>query len=106
MTKPLGGRGKKAPYETAVIRVPVPLVPKVEKLIDDYRNLTINGEESESDKYPKVPATSTLTTYLEALEEAKKILAVNIKSKRSTADCIAKLLQVLYGGTVSKEDLK
>lgn len=106
MTKPLGGRGKKAPYETAVIRVPVPLVPKVEKLIDDYRNLTIKGEESESDKYPKLPAASTLTTYSEALEEAKKILTANTKSKKSTADCIAKLLQVLYGGVVSKEDLK
>jgi hypothetical protein len=106
MTKPLGGRGKKAPYETAVIRVPVPLVSKVEKLIDDYRNLTIKGEESESDKYPKLPAASTLTTYSEALEEAKKILTVNTKSKKSTADCMAKLLQVLYGGVVSKEDLK
>lgn len=106
MTKPLGGRGKKAPYETAVIRVPVPLVPKVEKLIDDYRNLTINGEKSESDKYPKLPVASTLTTYSEALEEAKKILTANTKSKRSTADCVAKLLQVLYGGVVSKENLK
>lgn len=106
MTKPLGGRGKKAPYETAVIRVPVPLVPKIEKLIDDYRDLTIKGEESESEKYPSFPAASILTTYQEALEEAKKILTVNTKSKRSTAECIAKLLQVLYGGTVSKEDLK
>lgn len=106
MTKPLGGRGKKAPYETAVIRVPVPLVPKIEKLIEDYRNLTIKGEESESEKYPTLPAISTLKTYQEAVEESKNILAINAKSKKSTADCIAKLLQVLYGGTVSKEDLK
>jgi hypothetical protein len=106
MTKPLGGRGKKAPYETAVIRVPIPIVSKVVKLIEDYRNLTINSEESESDKHPQLPAMSTLTTYQEALEEVKKILTANTKSKKSTAKCMAKVLQVLYGGRVTKKDLK
>jgi len=37
MDKPKGGRGKKAPYETTCIRVPVSLKPKIQKMIEDYR---------------------------------------------------------------------
>jgi hypothetical protein len=102
MNKPLGGRGKKAPYETRLIRVPIPIVPKVEQIVDDYRNLVINGEQSEFEKYPNLAACVTPVSYSEALQRAKEIL----KSKKSAADSLAKLLQVLYGGTVSKEDLK
>lgn len=38
MNKPVGGRGKKAPYETTHIRVPVDLKPQIEQIIDKYRN--------------------------------------------------------------------
>jgi hypothetical protein len=102
MNKPLGGRGKKAPYETKLLRVPVPIVQKVELIIDDYRNLVINGEVSEFEKYPNLAACVTPVSYSEALQRAREI----IKSKKSALDSLAKLLQVLYGGTVSKEDLK
>ena len=102
MTKPLGGRGKKAPYETQLVRVPVPVVQKVEQIVDDYRNLVINGEESEFEKYPSLAACVTPVSYSEALQRAKEI----VKTKKSAAESLAKLLQVLYGGTVSKEDLK
>lgn len=32
-----GGRGKKAPYETIMLRVPLPLKPLVLKLAEEYR---------------------------------------------------------------------
>lgn len=32
-----GGRGKKAPYETTMIRIPLPLKPLVLKLAEEYR---------------------------------------------------------------------
>lgn len=102
MNKPLGGRGKKAPYETHTIRVPVPILQKVEQMVDDYRNLVINGEESEFEKYPNLAACVTPVSYSEALQRAREI----VKTKKSAAESLAKLLQVLYGGTVSKEDLK
>jgi hypothetical protein len=38
MDKPTGGRGKKAPYNTAQVRVPVPIKPSVEALIAAYRD--------------------------------------------------------------------
>jgi hypothetical protein len=38
MNKPIGGRGKKAPYETTHVRIPVDLKPQVEKLVEEFRN--------------------------------------------------------------------
>jgi hypothetical protein len=38
MDKPIGGRGKKAPYETTHVRIPVDLKPQVEKLVEKFRN--------------------------------------------------------------------
>ena len=36
--KQIGGRGKKAPYETTHVRIPVDLKPQVELLIEEFRN--------------------------------------------------------------------
>jgi hypothetical protein len=49
MDKPIGGRGKKAPYETTHVRIPVDLKAQVEKLTEDYRNngLSTSPENSQ-----------------------------------------------------------
>lgn len=94
MNKPVGGRGKKAPYETTVVRVPLPLVEKVERQIDEYREFVISGTES---SVPRTQtAATTLVSYSEAVAHAKDIL----KQKKSARQSIEKLLQVLYGGEV------
>ena len=54
MPKPVGGRGKKAPYESVMVRTPLPIKPEVEALISAFRNrLTdeekFNSVSSESD---------------------------------------------------------
>ena len=36
--KQIGGRGKKAPYETTHVRIPVDLKPQIELLIEEFRN--------------------------------------------------------------------
>lgn len=102
MNKPVGGRGKKAPYETQVIRVPEPIVNQVEQLIENYRTAVVNNEEIEIEQKSNFHTNITLVDYDSALQKAKEI----VKQKRSAAESIAKLLQVLYGGTVSKENLK
>lgn len=38
MNKPVGGPGKKAPYETTHFRVPIDIKPQVEKLIKEFRD--------------------------------------------------------------------
>ena len=38
MDKPIGGRGKKAPYETTHVRIPIDLKTQVELLVEEFRN--------------------------------------------------------------------
>lgn len=80
----VGGRGKKAPYETTVIRVPKPLEHDVKKLISNYRN------------EPSDPLGIKLSVD-EAIEYAKSIL----KSKKSARVSLEKLLQVLYNQPIN-----
>lgn len=44
MVKPIGGRGKKAPYETTHMRVPVPLQAEFEQRIAQYRNSVLSED--------------------------------------------------------------
>jgi len=87
-----GGRGKKSPYTTKVLRIPDPILERVEKLVDDFY---LNGKSTD-DK-------SVLEDHIEhnqKIEQSKTsaldILAQNKTSKKSTKHCLEKLLQVLY----------
>jgi hypothetical protein len=58
MEKPIGGRGKKAPYETTHVRIPVDLKPQVEKLVEEFRDngcvsssKTTQNSLTDSDKF-------------------------------------------------------
>lgn len=45
MDKPVGGRGKKAPYETTHVRVPVDLKPQIEEMVKQYRENDCNADK-------------------------------------------------------------
>jgi hypothetical protein len=90
MNIPKGGRGKKAPYETTIIRVPVPLVESIERQVNEYREFVVNGTQ------PPYPAINLEV----ALIHAKQIL----KQKKSAKVSLEKLLQVLYGDEVTLKD--
>jgi hypothetical protein len=75
-----GGRGKKADYETKVIRIPLPIVNEVEKLIENYHHGLSVNDSSE----------------FKTLEESIMIASTILKSKKSAKESIKKLLQVLY----------
>jgi len=45
--KLVGGRGKKAPYESITVRVPKPIRPEVDKLVEDYRRSVLNSETNQ-----------------------------------------------------------
>ncbi|BAZ36905.1 hypothetical protein NIES4101_28250 (plasmid) [Calothrix sp. NIES-4101] len=117
MNKNLGGRGKKSPYETTHVRLPLPIKDRVEalkslyisgeldnydkklhedsELADRYRNmLTGNNPPSVSDK--KLPVDLD-----NALAEARSIL----KSKQSARKSVIKLLTALYGIEITDDDL-
>lgn len=78
--KYVGGRGKKAPYETTHIRVPIPLKSKIEAIVNEFKS----GIETED--------TNQLTTLENALDIAQNIL----KQKRSARASMEKLISALY----------
>jgi hypothetical protein len=92
MTKPMGGRGKRAPYETTHMRIPLPLKTQIEQLIEDYRLSILEGIESQP---------SELIPMEEALIIAQKLL----RSKTAKNETIAKLLTSIYKTDITKEDL-
>lgn len=95
MNKPKGGRGLKAPYESTHVRIPVPLKPKIDKLVDEYRELILDGKQPEREKF-NCPDSMTLTT----VGEAKAIAQDILKQKKSAKISLEKLLTSLYNGEV------
>jgi hypothetical protein len=64
MDKPIGGRGKKAPYETTHVRIPVDLKAQVEQLVQEYRN---NGN-TVIDKDNSISVTTDLIKHQELID--------------------------------------
>ncbi len=85
MVKPVGGRGVKAPYETTHVRVPEPIKPQVERLIEQFRS----GGDSHS--------LNPLTSLDDAAATAKGILL----QKKSARISMQKLLTAIYGENVT-----
>lgn len=85
MSKPKGGRGIKAPYETTHLRVPVPIKPELERLIERYKE---QGDTS---------SENLLTGLDEAVITAKSIL----KQKKSAKISLEKLLTAIYGEKIT-----
>lgn len=92
MTKPVGGRGHKAPYQTTHLRIPVPIKPDIEKLIEDYRLSVIDGLEPEKDG-------------LLPLEDAIEMCRKMVKAKKAKIDDFSKLLTSIYNVEITKDDL-
>jgi hypothetical protein len=48
MTKPIGGRGHKAPYQTTTVCIPIDLKPQVDELVNRFRggSLKINNDSN------------------------------------------------------------
>ena len=80
MTKPSGGRGKKAPYVTTHMRVPEPIKPEVQRLLDRFHGHEVDHSEN------------SLTSLDEAMALAQGILL----QKKSARVSIEKLLTALY----------
>jgi hypothetical protein len=94
MTKPVGGRGYKAPYTTTHVRVPTDIKPQVEVLIDNYRNQMLGVNEN---NLLTTSSDKPLTSLDEVLVLAQEILT----RKQSARKSMALLLHVIYGKEVS-----
>jgi hypothetical protein len=57
MVKPVGGRGHTAPYKTMVVRIPVDLQERVEKIVEKFRDdleVDITSVDPDNDKISKL----------------------------------------------------
>ena len=93
-----GGRGKKAPYETTHVRVPLPLKDVVQAMIDNYR---WTQHIPSVDDLTKKEVTIEPCYEEIAIELAKSILEGNVKRKKSTKDCMEKLLSAIYSKEIN-----
>ena len=102
-----GGRGKKNPYKSVVIRVPEPLVGKIDLMVEAYRQAvnqrSYEGIENTNllcDSVSQSDSQSPLSKD-EVLAKAKTIF----KQKRSKKELFIKLLQVLVDESIVENDL-
>ena len=75
MSKPVGGRGHKAPYQTMTIRIPIDVKQQVEEIVERFRsgNLestqTDNSDNSDNSDNNRI---SQLTAIIERYKEISK----------------------------------
>lgn len=93
MTKPLGGRGQKAPYQTKSKRIPIALEQEIDAMIEAYRSLIIDGIE--------ISKSNDILSFDDAKQLAKNL----VKAKGTKFDVASKLVTGIYGTTITKDDL-
>jgi hypothetical protein len=99
--KPKGGRGKTAPYETAMVRCPLPVKTEVESLIQAYRETILRGEDWEGfqaavkQSEPRVKEIKVKVTKEEAIAKMQEIADRQKKGKTQ----MKALLDFVYGDT-------
>ena len=54
MPKPKGGRGQRAPYQTKLMRVPVPLEQQINELVERYQDYLDSEGEVDVDNPPQL----------------------------------------------------
>ena len=99
-----GGRGKKAPYETTHIRVPLPLKSSIEQLIKEWFDLVdtgvISSSQSLKDMYKDLAHTNKNAYW--AINKAIDIA----KQKKSAKVSLLKLVNELYEQQFTLADLE
>ena len=48
MSKPVGGRGHKAPYQTMTIRIPIDVKEQVEEIVERFRSGNLESTQTDS----------------------------------------------------------
>ena len=85
---PKGGRGKKAPYKTQTVRVPVDVMETVEAIANHYRT---TGEVLE------LPIQKSTIDYSKAIEIVEEIKTTKAGKTKSAQEAMIKLVTGLFG---------
>jgi hypothetical protein len=69
MSKPVGGRGHKAPYQTMTIRIPIDVKQQVEEIVERFRSDNLESTQTDDSDNNRI---SQLTTIIERYKAAAK----------------------------------
>ncbi len=100
-----GGRGNKNPYKSVVVRVPEPLVYRIDAMIEAYKQAVKQGSYEGIENAHLLcenPLDTGVINRDEAIEKAKAILRGRKNAKLS----LLKLLQVLVDDGIVQDDLE
>ena len=70
MSKPVGGRGHKAPYQTMTIRIPIDVKQQVEEIVERFRSSNLESTQTEQGDLNRI---SQLTAIIERYKEISKL---------------------------------
>lgn len=91
MDKPIGGRGKKAPYETTHVRIPIDLKSQVEKLVEKFRD---NGCTTDNENHQNLSINSDDFIQKMIQEFEKNNLFIIQESKEISQDILMNALNL------------
>ena len=69
MSKPVGGRGHKAPYQTMTIRIPIDVKEQVEEIVEQFRDGKVDLVKTDSSNNDKI---SQLNLILQRYKKVSK----------------------------------
>jgi hypothetical protein len=69
MSKPVGGRGHKAPYQTMTVRIPIDVKEQVEEIVERFRSGDFKSTQTDSSDNNRI---SQLTAIIERYKTAAK----------------------------------
>lgn len=108
-----GGKGQVAPFISTHCRVPEPIKPLIDSIINEWKHRFHSGSKAEGDRLIGRLNEALLPDLLPYLEKplakddavaiANVILQENAKSKRSVKVVVSKLLTAIYKTDVTLE---
>ena len=69
MSKPVGGRGHKAPYQTITIRIPIDVKEQVEEIVERFRDDNLESTQTDNSDNNRI---SQLTAIIARYKEISK----------------------------------
>lgn len=113
MNKPIGGRGKKAPYKTTHVRIPIDLKSKVEELVENFRENNFSVTVENSNKIIKTSKADNTKFFQEMIQAFKdnnlKVIEMNSKNADNnfsiTLEQSIELANELLATRITKKEL-
>ena len=72
MSKPVGGRGHKVPYQTMIIRIPIDVKEQVEEIVKRFRSGNLELAKTDSSDNNRISQLTTIIERYKAVEKSSR----------------------------------